>query len=119
MITKYDAPKKVSLKDFVYNKYIIRFELGDYDRWVNAVVVDIEVPIQYAKHYRKDLGVFKKGDYSICLKTTFKLARDIETLGYQKAKENSCYSTRLIKVRSLKDIENYPIEVIGEFNFTE
>lgn len=119
MVITYNAPKKILLKDFIFDKYIVRFELGDEDCWINAIVTDIEIPVRFVEHYRKNIGIFKEGDYSICLKTTFKLLEDVKILGYERAKENSSYSTQLIKVRSLREIENYPIEVIGEFILSE
>lgn len=119
MVTIYSAPKKILLKDFVFDKYVVRFEFGNEDCWINAIVTDIEIPVRFVEHYRKDIGIFKTDDYSICLKTTFKLLEDVKALGYKRAKENSGYSSRSIKVRTLQEIENYPIEVIGEFILNE
>lgn len=111
---KYDKPIEVPLKDFVYNKYVCSFEYGTFDNYVQAVVKEMDIPCKYVRKYTENAGIFKKGDFSICIKTTFTLLADELNEDIKQKKERTCYSTNLIKVKNLEDIENYKIEVIGE-----
>lgn len=54
MLTIYDEPKKVKIKDILETrnrnrKYVQKFEYGDYDNWVTAIIHDIKVSISHSR----------------------------------------------------------------------
>lgn len=115
-IELFEKSKNVKLKDLFKDRnihYIRRFEYGDFDNWVDAVITAMDVSLNYTSYFEESEGIFEEGDCSICLKQTFIPLSIVETIGLSDAYKSESFSCDLIKIKLMKDLFNYEISVIG------
>ena len=74
ILIKFDEPKVIKiteLKDFLEyytpfpcsDVYLYeRFEYGDFDNWVDAIIESVSIDPKYSKFIKEDEGVFKAGE---------------------------------------------------------
>ena len=72
MIVKFEEPRLIKIKDIIESlkegkHYIERFQYGDYDNWVNAIIINLEV--HNSTFYPNTIYGPK---YDVCLYNTFK-----------------------------------------------
>jgi hypothetical protein len=82
-LIKFDEPKIIplsSLRDFLkeYEPFACsdvwlyeRFEYGDYDNWINAIIMSKTIDAGFSKVYRKPQGIYKAGQTSFSIVDTF------------------------------------------------
>lgn len=82
-LIKFDEPKIIKLselRDFLdqYKPFPCsevwlyeKFEYGDYDNWVEAIIMSKTIDASFTKVYRKPLGIFKKGQTRFCIQDAF------------------------------------------------
>ena len=117
-IELFKEPKNIKLKDLFKNRniyYVRRFEYGDFDNWVNAVITAMDVSLNYTSYFEKSEGIFEEGDCSVCLKQTFIPLSIAATNGLSDAHKSESFSCDLIKTKLMKDLFNYEISVIGTY----
>ena len=118
MIAMYDTPKKVKLTDLFPDSgrkyYIQKFEYGDFDNWVTAVIYETSLVIN---DYSLNSKTAKNGKYSAYLATTFIPIDEAEKMG-----GNFINSTRKfvgcgndLKISKLEDLTDFEVTVDGEW----
>lgn len=118
MITMYDAPKKVKLTDLFPDSgrkyYIQKFEYGDFDNWVTAVIYETSLVIN---DYSLNSKAVKDGKYSAYLATTFialdgggEIGKDFINSG---RKFVGCGND--LKISKLEDLTDFEVTVDGEW----
>lgn len=73
-VIKFNKAMRVKLRDFdrTIEKYkpfycssawaVEKFEYGDFDNWVTAVIESVLIDAKYSQYYEKDAGIFKAGE---------------------------------------------------------
>ena len=91
-IEKYDAPIKKSYKDI--EKYeVARFEYGDFDNWINAIILDVKlVEVDYGGgrlSTRADIHFLNTfGDEDTCYSSVYNGDIDFDIIGKAVKLEN-------------------------------
>ena len=74
-----------------------KFEYGDYDNWVEAIIRNKTIDASFSQVHRKPLGIFKKGQTRFTLKDDFWYYKedypfwlDCPTEGYNDGYKNIC-----------------------------
>lgn len=114
----FKTPQKIKIRDIgnTNNSYYIRrFEYGDYDNWVEGVIFSADISTKYIKYYDKKQPPFEAGDYSVCIKEEFANLSDVQKNGVYGCKRWEAYSTETIKVKTINEILDLEIEVVGEY----
>lgn len=118
MITMYDTPKKVRLTDLFPDSgrkyYIQKFEYGDFDNWVTAVIYETSLVIN---DYSLNSKAVKDGKYSACLATTFIPIDEVEKMGanfINSDRKSVGYGSNL-KISKLEDLTGFEVVVDGEW----
>lgn len=115
MLELFDKPKIVTVKE-INNakdfKYVERFEYGDDNNWVDAVVDLMYVDYKYSRRIPEGNPYFKKDSWSICRCTEFRYLIDCKRNGYEDAIPDHAYSSNE-HIDSLKEFDNIKVEVIG------
>ncbi len=118
MITMYDAPKKVKLTDLFPDSgrkyYIQKFEYGDFDNWVTAVIYETSLVIN---DYSLNSKAVKDGKYSAYLATTFIPIDEAEKMGGNFINSNRKFvgCGNDIKISKLEDLTDFEVIVDGEW----
>ena len=119
MIKYFDEPKKITLREFFEDskkKYIQIFEYGDYGNWVTAIIENIDLSLEFTKKYTKSMGIFKVGDWSISLKTTYIHLYDYVNRNYNEHNELPKFvgfNSKTIIIRNLSQLYDIEIKVNG------
>lgn len=118
MITMYDAPKKVKLVDLFPDSgckyYIKRFEYGDFDNFVTAVIYETSLVVD---DYSLNSKLIKDGKYSACLATTFIPIDEAEKMGGNFVNSNRKFVGygNDLKISKLEDLTDFEVVVDGEW----
>lgn len=118
MITMYDAPKKVKLTDLFPDSgrkyYVKKFEYGDFDNWVTAVIYATSLVID---DYSLNSKLVKDGKYSACLATTFIPIDEAEKMGGNFINSNRKFVGygNDLKISKLEDLTDFEVTVDGEW----
>ena len=119
MTNYYEEPKMVKIRDILEKstdsfKYIEKFEYGDFDNWVTAVIDTINVPLRFMHETNENVdGVDNKVCW-VSLETVYKSIRAVEESGLRNAASFTGYGSSM-KVATLSEILDKEIEVIGEW----
>ena len=105
MIELFEQPKTITLREALEEmrkncnfKYIQKFEYGDSDNVVRAVIDSFDISLRYT--YKVETHITLGECYELSLKTPFKYLSDVKTDGY---------------VKNLEDILDKEITVIGVY----
>ena len=118
MLTMYDTPTKVKLVDLFPNSvrkyYIQKFEYGDFDNWVTAVIYEMSLVID---DYSLNSKLVKDGKYSACLATTFIPIDEAEKMGGNFINSNRKFVGygNDLKISKLEDLTDFEVTVNGEW----
>ena len=118
MITMYDVPKKVKLTNLFPDSgrkyYIQKFEYGDFDNWVTAVIYETSLVIN---DYSLNSKTVKDGKYSVYLATTFIPIDEAEKMGRNFINSNRKFVGygNDIKISKLEDLTDFEVVVNGEW----
>lgn len=118
MITMYDTPKKVKLTDLFSNSgrkyYIQKFEYGDFDNWVTAVIYETSLVIN---DYSFNSKAAKDGKYSAYLATTFIPIDEAEKMGrnFSNSQRKFVGCGNDLKISKLEDLTEFEVIVDGEW----
>ena len=119
MITMYDKPKKVTLKELIENttdsfKYIERFEYGDYDNFVTAIVDYINIALRYSHVRVEETEQGPVNVYSVCLESAYKSMYEVDDKGIKDTEPFFGYSSNY-SVKRIEDLLEMEMEVVGEW----
>ena len=118
MITMYDTPKKVKLVDLFPNSnqkyYIQRFEYGDYDNWVTALVYETHIVFNDFSFNSK---FAKNGVYKTHLATTFIPIDEVEKMNgnFINSQRKFVGCGNDLKISCFEDITEATVKVDGEW----
>lgn len=118
MITMYNTPKKVKLTDLFPDSgrkyYIQKFEYGDFDNWVTAVVYETSLVIN---DYSLNSRAVKDGKYSAYFATTFIPIDEAEKMGgnFINSLRKFVGCGNDLKIGKLEDLTEFEVLVDGEW----
>lgn len=118
MITMYDTPKRVKLTDLFPDSgrryYIQKFEYGDFDNWVTAVIYETSLVIN---DYSLNSKTAKNGKYSAYLATTFIPIDEAEKMVGNFINSNRKFvgCGNDLKISKLEDLTDFKVTVDGEW----
>ncbi len=118
MIAMYDTPKTVKLTDLFPDSgrkyYIQKFEYGDFDNWVTAVIYKTSLVIN---DYSLNSKAIKDGKYSAYLETTFIPIDEAEKMGGKFTNSNRKFvgCGNDLKISKLEDLTDFEVTVDGEW----
>lgn len=118
MITMYNKPRKVKLSELFPQSnekyYIQKFEYGDFDNWVTALIYETHLVIN---DYSLNSKLVKDGKYPACLATTFIPIDEVEKMGGNFINSNRKFVGygNDLKISKLEDITEAEITIHGEW----
>lgn len=118
MITMYNTPKKVKLTDLFPDAgckyYIQKFEYGDFDNWVTAVIYKTSLVINDCSLNSK---LVRDGKYYAYLATTFIALDGAEEIGKDFINSGRKFvgCGNGLKISKLEDLTNFEVTVDGEW----
>lgn len=124
MLTMYEKPKKIKIANVLKmidskKKPVQRFEYGDYDNWVTAIINAIKVDLKYT-HFKDEEQIRKVNTVSLAYEYVWPNSADAE--GYYNASQHTFtgYSdiTSPLPI-GMYDILNTEIEIDGEWEETK
>lgn len=80
-----------------------KFEYGDYDNWVHAIIESKTVDPKFSKTFDTDQGIYKAGDIRFSLRDAFWHYR--ENYPFWLFKPEIGYSTNTVKEKRIEDIK--------------
>lgn len=126
-IKMFEQPKEMTIGEIINEMkkdhyYIEKFEFGDYDNWVTAIIRNFEISMQYTNQIKAGPNANK---WSVCKKSTWAnlsdVTRDkikpgqeveIPNITFDSINKHEGYSSGMI-LDHIEDLYNITIDVIG------
>ena len=118
MIELFEKPRKITIKQFAENmrndcnlKYIQRFNYGEDDNNVDAVIDSLDISLKYT--YKVETHITLGECYNISVKTPFKFLSNVKSKGYEQADMHCGFEDFYAK--TFEDFLNMETEIIGVY----
>ena len=129
-IKMFEEPKVITLKEIINDMrkkdcyYIERFEYGDYDNWVTAIIINLKIPMRYIQQATEGPNINK---WNVCKESTWTSLSNITKDKIKPGKEielsdalkENIYSKKEVSYDfgryfdHIEDIYDTQVEVIG------